>query len=77
MTPVPDKERIQNKAALERITALGRELEESKMNFFKWMTSQLKCPVYYGYPYGHEPGIRALDFQRKAVIKNGVVTFEK
>ena len=51
--------------------------EESKMNFFKWMTSQLKCPVYYGYPYGHEPGIRALDFQRKAVIKNGVVTFEK
>ena len=50
---------------------------ESKMNFFKWMTSQLKCPVYYGYPYGHEPGIRALDFQRKAVIKNGVVTFEK
>jgi hypothetical protein len=33
LTPVPDKERIQNKAALERITALGRELEESKMNF--------------------------------------------
>ena len=33
LTPVPDKERIQNKAALERIIALGMELEENEMNF--------------------------------------------
>ena len=50
--------------------------DESKLNFFKYVTSQVKCPVYYGYPYGHERGIRALDFQRKAVIKKGVLTFE-
>ena len=50
--------------------------EESKLNFFKWMSSKISCPVYYGYPYGHEPGIRALDFQKKAVIKDGVLTFE-
>lgn len=50
---------------------------ESKVKFFQWMTSQVKCPVYYGFPYGHESDIRALDFQRKAVIKDGVVTFEK
>ena len=49
---------------------------ESKLNFFKYVCSQVSCPVYYGYPYGHERAIRALDFQRKAVIRKGVLTFE-
>ena len=51
--------------------------EESKLKFFKQVADKMKCPVYYGYPYGHEPAIRAIDFQRTAVIKNGVLTFEK
>ena len=42
--------------------------------FEKW-TSQLKCPVYKGYPYGHENDNRALDFQMTAVIKDGVLSF--
>lgn len=38
MTSVPDKERIKNKAVLERITALGREWEENEMNFYVPLT---------------------------------------
>lgn len=51
--------------------------DEAKLKFFKDLAAKVKCPVYYGYPYGHEPAIRALDFQRTAVIRDGVLTFEK
>lgn len=51
--------------------------ENARMDFFKWMTSKLKCPVYYGFPYGHEPAMRALDFRYTAVIKNGELTLKK
>ena len=50
--------------------------DAAKLKFFKELTEQVKCPVYYGYPYGHEPAIRAVDFQRTAVIKDGVLTFK-
>ena len=40
----------------------------------KW-ASQLKCPVYKGYPYGHENDNRAIDFKATAVIKDNVLTF--
>ena len=50
--------------------------DEAKLKFLKEMTARLKCPVYYGFPYGHEEAHRALDFQRTAVIKDGVVTFK-
>ena len=50
--------------------------EESKLRFFREMSEKMKCPVYYGYPYGHEPGIRALDFSSTAEIKEGVLTFK-
>ena len=49
--------------------------EKSKVQFFNWMNDKLKCPVYYGYPYGHESAIHALDFSSTAEIKDGVVTF--
>ena len=51
--------------------------EASKVKFFEELAAKVKCPVYYGFPYGHEPAIRALDFQRTAVIRDGVLTFEK
>ena len=51
--------------------------DAAKLKFFEDLTAKVKCPVYYGYPYGHEPAIRAVDFQRTAVIKEGVLTFEK
>ena len=50
--------------------------EKSKLRFFREMTDKLKCPVYYGYPYGHEPSIRALDFSSTAEIKDGTLTFK-
>ena len=50
--------------------------EEAKMKFFREMTEKLPCPVYYGYPYGHENTMRALDFRSTAVIRDGVVSFE-
>ena len=51
--------------------------DAAKLKFFEDLTAKVKCPVYYGYPYGHEPAIRAVDFQRTVVIKDGVLTFEK
>lgn len=51
--------------------------EESRVAFLKELAAKLKCPVYYGYPYGHLPANRALDFQSTAVIRDGVVTFKK
>ena len=40
----------------------------------KW-ASKLNCPVYKGYPYGHENDNRPLDFQMTAIIKDGVLSF--
>ena len=51
-----------------------KDAENLDAMFEKW-AAQLKCPVYKGYPYGHENDNRALDFQMTAVIKDGAVTF--
>ena len=51
-----------------------KDAENLNAMFEKW-AAQLKCPVYKGYPYGHENDNRALDFQMTAVIKDGSVTF--
>lgn len=37
---------------------------------------KLSCPVYKGFPYGHEPANFVLDFHRTAVIKDDTLTFE-
>ena len=37
---------------------------------------KLACPVYKGFPYGHEPANFVLDFQRTAVIRDDTLTFE-
>jgi hypothetical protein len=50
--------------------------EKAKLRFFREMTDKLTCPVYYGYPYGHETSIRALDFSSTAEIKDGTLTFK-
>ena len=50
--------------------------EEAKLNFFRRMAEKLNCPVYYGFPYGHELNINALDFQRTAVIADGMLTIK-
>ena len=50
--------------------------EEAKLNFFRRMAEKLNCPVYYGFPYGHELNINALDFQRTAVIADGTLTIK-
>ena len=50
--------------------------EEQKMQFFREMTAKLNCPVYYGYPYGHENTMRALDFSCTAVIKGNMLSLE-
>ena len=52
------------------------ETEEAKLNFFRKIAAKLKCPVYYGFPYGHELTINALDFQRTAVVKDGVLNIK-
>lgn len=45
--------------------------------FFPVFADALPCPVYAGFPYGHIPGILALDFRRKASISpDGILTFE-
>ncbi|MBQ4315263.1 MAG: LD-carboxypeptidase [Lentisphaeria bacterium] len=41
----------------------------------KW-ASQLKCPVYKGYPYGHKDDNYALDFSITANIKDDTLYFE-
>ena len=41
----------------------------------KW-ASQLKCPVYKGYPYGHKNDNYALDFSITANIKDDTLYFE-
>ncbi|MBQ7694856.1 MAG: LD-carboxypeptidase [Lentisphaeria bacterium] len=50
--------------------------EEAKMQFFREMTAKLSCPVYYGYPYGHENTMRALDFSCTAAIKGNTLSLE-
>lgn len=37
---------------------------------------KLQCPVYKGFPYGHEPANFVLDFHRTAVIRDDTLTFE-
>lgn len=37
---------------------------------------RLRCPVYKGFPYGHEPVHFVLDFHRTAVIRDDTLTFE-
>lgn len=49
---------------------------QNRDKMFEDWTSQLKCPVYKGYPYGHENSNYAIDFARTAVIKNNVLYFE-
>ena len=49
---------------------------ENRDKMFEDWTSKLKCPVYKGYPYGHENANYALDFARTAVIRNDVLSFE-
>ena len=49
---------------------------ENRDKMFEEWTGKLKCPVYKGYPYGHENANYALDFTRTAVIKNDVLSFE-
>ena len=65
-----------NKAAGVVLCNFSRVKDAEKLDamFEKW-ASQLKCPVYKGYPYGHENDNRAIDFQMTAVIKDGVLTF--
>ncbi|MBQ7667412.1 MAG: LD-carboxypeptidase [Kiritimatiellae bacterium] len=36
--------------------------------FFPSFAASLTCSVFAGFPYGHVPGIRALDFRRKVAI---------
>ena len=38
-------------------------------------SKKLACPVYKGFPFGHEPANFALDFHRTAVIKDGILSF--
>ena len=51
-----------------------RDKENLDKMFERW-TSKLSCPVYKGYPYGHENSNHALDYQATAVIKDNVLTF--
>ena len=39
-------------------------------------SKKLACPVYKGFPYGHEPSNFVLDFHRTAVIQSDILTFE-
>ena len=39
-------------------------------------SKKLSCPVYKGFPYGHEPANFVLDFHRTAVIEDDALTFE-
>ena len=39
-------------------------------------SGKLSCPVYKGFPYGHEPAHFVLDFHRTAVIRDDTLTFE-
>ena len=44
--------------------------------FFPAFADALPCPVFAGFPYGHIPGILALDFRREASISaDGTLTF--
>lgn len=49
---------------------------QNKDKMFENWAKQLSCPVYKGYPYGHENDNYALDFARTAVIKNNILSFE-
>ncbi len=49
---------------------------ENRDKMFEEWTGKLKCPVYKGYPYGHENANYALDFARTAVIRDDVLYFE-
>ena len=37
--------------------------------------AQVRCPVYKGFPYGHDPANFTLDFHREAVIVDDTLTF--
>ena len=44
--------------------------------FFPSFAAALSCPVFSGFPYGHIPGILALDFRREASIApDGTLSF--
>ena len=44
--------------------------------FFPSFAAALPCPVFSGFPYGHIPGILALDFRRNASIApDGTLSF--
>ncbi len=57
-----------------RHTGADRAALES---FFPEFAGTLPCPVFSGFPYGHVPGILALDFRRRLSISpDGVLSFE-
>ena len=44
--------------------------------FFPDFAASLPCPVYAGFPYGHVPGILAIDFRRPLDISpDGILAF--
>lgn len=49
--------------------------KENLDKVFADLTSKLKCPVYKGYPYGHENANFPIDFQANATIKDDTLTF--
>ena len=45
--------------------------------FFPAFAASLPCPVFSGFPYGHVPGILALDFRRKlSIAPDGLLQFQ-
>lgn len=52
-------------------TKSPEQTEKMKRDF----ASKLSCPVYNGFPYGHEKENFALDFQRTVAIKNDTLVW--